>query len=206
MAYSDFDLKKVTADFALRTEQPADLFAGVAPIEPSATLRAWLAELGPVAVGFGSELARCIYLVGPVLVEAKRLGPQPVTVIPGLTLDVDKNRGLSGVCDFVLAHSADNFTLHAPVFSAVEAKREDMTAALGQCAAELVAIRLFNEKEKTPLAAVYGCATTGNNWRFIKLEGDTLFIDRREYYLSELPLLLGVLVHIAEVTRPVPVA
>lgn len=202
MAYSDFDLKKVTTDFALRTSEVPDLFAGVAPVAPSDYLRAWLAEFAPVAVGFGSELGRNMFIVGPVLAEAKRLGPQPVTVIAGLTLDVDKARGLSGVCDVVLAHSGSSIILRAPVFSAVEAKREDITAGLGQCAAELVAIRMFNEKDGTPIPAVYGCATTGSVWRFIKLEGDTLFIDLTEYHLRDLPLLLGVLVHIAEVTRP----
>ena len=202
MAYSEFDLNKVMADFALGSEEVTDLFAGVAPVEPSDRLREWLAEFAPVALGFGSELARCIFIIGPLLAEAKRRCAGPVTVIPGLTLDVDKNAGLTGVCDFVLAQSSKSFVLRAPVFAAVEAKREDMTGGLGQCAAELVAIRIFNEKAKAPIPAVYGCATTGNNWRFIKLEGDTLTIDRTEHSLGNLPLLLGVLVHIADITRP----
>lgn len=203
MAYTDFDLRKVTTDFALASAQPPDMFAGVSPVEPSAYLRDWLAEFAPVALGFGSELARSGYIITPVLAEAKRRCAQPVTVIPGLTFDVDKNRGLTGVCDFVLARSSDAFMLRAPIFAAVEAKREDITAAIGQCAAELVAIRIFNEKEKTAVPAVYGCVTTGSAWRFLKLEGETLFIDRTEYSLSNLPLLLGVLVSIAGAAPPV---
>ena len=203
MAYSDFDLKKVTKDFGLASEQPADLFAGVVAVEPSSYLREWLAEFAPVALGFGSELARSGYIITPILAEAKRRSVRPVTVIPGLTFDVDKVRGLTGVCDFVLTHSADAFTLRAPVFAAVEAKREDITSGLGQCAAELVAIRIFNENEKTPVPAVYGCSTTGSAWRFIKLERETLFIDRTEYSLGNLPLLLGVLVSIANGMPPV---
>jgi hypothetical protein len=39
--------------------------------------------------------------------------------------------------------------------------------------------------------------TTGNVWRFPKLEGQTLFIDTREYDLSDLPKRLGTLVGIA---------
>ena len=189
MAYSDFDLKKVTTDFALFTEQPADMFAGVTPVEPSAYLLEWLAEFAPVALGFGSELARSGYIITPVLAEAKRRSARPVTVIPGLTFDIDKPRGLTGICDFLLTQSTDAFTLRAPIFAAVEAKREDMTGGLGQCAAELVAIRIFNEKENTTVPILYGCSTTGNAWRFIKLEGSTLSVDRTEYSLGNLPLL-----------------
>jgi len=33
----------------------------------------------------------------------------------------------------------------------VEAKKENLVAGLGQCVAEMVAIRMFNEQEGTPL-------------------------------------------------------
>ena len=196
MAYSDFDLEKVTHDFALLSNQSTDLFAGVPPVTPSAELVRWLDEFAPVALGFGSELGRSSYIVAPILAEAKRRSPGRVTVIAGVSLDVDKARGLAGVCDFVLARSDDHFTLRAPIFAAVEAKREDITGGLGQCAAELVAIRLFNEKHESPVPVVYGCITSGNIWRFLKLDGDTLFIDKSEYHLSALPQILGILVSV----------
>ena len=110
----------------------------------------------------------------------------------------DKVRGLSGICDFILTQSVDFYTLHGPILAVVEAKKEDITGGLGQCAAEMIAIRIFNENEKTPLPAVFGCVTSGNNWRFIKLEGDTLFIDKTEYYLRDLSKILGILVSIAD--------
>jgi hypothetical protein len=77
----------------------------------------------------------------------------------------------------------------------VEAKKEDPVAGLGQCAAEMVAIRLFNEREGTPVAAVFGCVTSGSNWRFLKLEGARLSIDRPEYYLRDAAKILGILVN-----------
>jgi len=80
----------------------------------------------------------------------------------------------------------------------VEAKKEDITGGLGQCVAEMVAIRIFNEKEKTLRPAVFGCVTSGNLWRFLKLEENMLFIDKTEYYLRDLPRILGILVNIAE--------
>ena len=93
---------------------------------PSAELVRWLDEFAPVALGFGSELGRSSYIVTPILAEAKRRAIGHVTVIAGVSLDVDKGRGLSGVCDFVMARSDDHFTLRAPIFVAVEAKKEDL--------------------------------------------------------------------------------
>ena len=58
------------------------------------------------------------------------------------------------------------------------------------------AVKQFNEREHTPRPAVYGCVTTGTQWLFLKLEGDNLFIDSTQYYLHDLPKLLGILVHI----------
>jgi hypothetical protein len=72
-------------------------------------------------------------------------------------------------------------------------------SALGPCVAEMVAIRLFNEREGTPIPAVFGCVTSGSNWRFLKLEGPALFIDQPEYYLRDAARILGILV---SMTRP----
>ena len=156
MAYSDFDLEKVTTDFSLTQVHNLDLFGGVAPIQPNEYLREWLAEFAPIAIGLGSERGRGESIIFPVLAEAKRRSAGPVTV-PGL----------------------------------------------GQCAAEMVAIRIFNEKKGHPLPTVFGCSTSGGSWRFLKLEADTLFIDKTEYHLSNLPAILGILVSIAGSAPPV---
>jgi len=44
---------------------------------------------------------------------------------------------------------------------------------------------------------VFGCVTSGSVWRFLKLEGTTLYIDRPEYYLRDAAKILGILVSIA---------
>jgi hypothetical protein len=35
--------------------------------------------------------------------------------------------------------------------------------------------------------------TSGTVWRFLKLEGQMVYIDRVEYYLSEVAKILGIL-------------
>ncbi len=199
MAFSDFDLKTAVHRFGLTESRDTDLFARVESIEPSSFLRVWLDEFAPVALGLNTEQARREFIIAPVLAEAKRRADTVVNVLPGVTLDVDKAQGLTGYCDYLIARSAQIFYVEAPIVAIVEAKREDLIAGLGQCVAEMVAIRLFNEREGTPLPAAFGCVTSGSNWRFLKLEGAKLFIDRPEYYLHDVAKVLGILVHI---TRP----
>jgi hypothetical protein len=41
----------------------------------------------------------------------------------------------------------------------------------------MYAAQIFHEKEKKPQKIVYGCATSGFSWTFMKLENNTLTID-----------------------------
>ncbi len=60
----------------------------------------------------------------------------------------------------------------------------------------MVAIRLFNEKDHSEVPAVYGCVTSGSNWRFLRLEGNRLSIDRQEYYLPQAGKIIGIFIHL----------
>jgi hypothetical protein len=115
-----------------------------------------------------------------------------------VTFEVDKGAGLFGFCDYLLTATDQPYYLKAPLLAAVEAKREDVIAGLGQCAATMVAVQRFNENDGNPLPVVHGCVTSGTNWRFLTLTGNELAVDRSEYVLpSQLDHILGILVHIA---------
>ena len=58
----------------------------------------------------------------------------------------------------------------------------------------MVVIRLFNDREQTVVPVIYGCVTSGSNWRFPKLDGSTLSIDITDYYLHGHSKILGILV------------
>jgi hypothetical protein len=195
MAYSDFDLKTAVRTFGLILERDFDLFAAVEPIEPTPYLVDWLAEFGRVALGINTEMAKSIYIIGPLLAEAVRRAGPPANALAGVGFDVDRAQGLTGFCDYLIARSAEIFFVQAPVVAVVEAKKDDITAGLGQCAAEMVAIRLFNDREQSPVPVVHGCVTSGLNWWFMRLEGPTLSIDRAEYSLPDIAKILGILVH-----------
>jgi hypothetical protein len=196
MSFSDFSLRRAIETFGLQEDRDTDLFAAVEPLTPSEFVRVWLDEFAPVALGVNSERARSEFIIAPVLAEARRRSVGPANVLPGIALDVDRERGLSGFCDYVIARSAEYYYLRAPLIAVMEAKREDLIAGLGQCTAAMVAIRLFNEGEGANVPAVYGCVTSGTNWRFLRLAGACLSIDRQEYYLRDAGKVIGILVHI----------
>ena len=196
MAFSDFDLRTAVETFGLQEDRDTDLFAAVAPLELSAFACDWLDEFAPIAVGLNNEAARREFIIGPLLAEAKRQAKGPANVLPGVALDVDREHGLTGYCDYILSRSAEYYYLRGPIMVVIEAKREDLIAGMGQCAAAMIAVRLFNERDKTPLPAVYGCVTSGSVWRFLKLEGTRLNIDRPEYYLGDAGKIVGILVSI----------
>jgi hypothetical protein len=160
MAFSDFDLKTAVHTFALAEDRDTDLFAAVEPLEPGEFLQVWLDKFAPVALGVNSEKARSEFIIAPVLAEAKLQAGPTVTVLPGVSLEVDREQGLAGFCDYLLTRSPEIYYLQAPILAIVEAKKEDLVAGLGQCVAGMVAIRLFNEREGTPMPAVFGCVTS----------------------------------------------
>jgi hypothetical protein len=191
MSFKDFSLGDVVRKLGLSlAERP--LFSGVAELAPGAWLTETLKETVPLALSLGNEKARSEMIIAPVLIEVRRALGHRVSLYSGLELTVDAPRGLSGVCDFLFSRSPEQVLLRAPVVAVVEAKQEDIKGALGQCAAEMLASRLFNEREGQPVACVYGAVTTGDAWRFLELAGDSLAVDTETLFLAQLPRILGI--------------
>jgi hypothetical protein len=202
MPYSAFTtLDEVLKKFDLKAVYDAELFPSVAPVAPGELLTRMLDEYAPLALTIGTEKARSEFLIAPILAEVRRL--THVSLFSGIEFNVDARRGLNGFCDFLLSRSPDPYVLQAPVFAVVEAKNEKPQQGLGQCVAELIASRIFNERKDNPIPVLWGTVTMGNVWRFLKLEGDTVFVDRNEEYLQPIERLLGILASIAQETARV---
>jgi hypothetical protein len=92
----------------------------------------------------------------------------------------------------------------------VEAKKNDIEVGLGQCIAQMVAARKFNEAAGRAQFPVYGCVTTGETWQFLRLMDRAALLNRDRYYLDNVTGILGVLVAIyknaekAETTKATP--
>ena len=87
---------------------------------------------------------------------------ESISLFSGIDFTVDRERGLSGFCDYILSQSAEQLYLDVPVMAVVEAKNEDIISGLGQCIAEMYAAKLYNEKENRLLPCIYGAVTTGD--------------------------------------------
>jgi len=122
-----------------------------------------------------------------------------VSLFSGIDFSVDPGQGLNGVWDFIVSRFPEQLFVSAPVLIVVEAKDENIKGGLAQCIAAMIAARLFNDREGSVVATVYGAVTTGTNWRFLKLEPGTVYIDQREYYIDRVEKILGILASIVGV-------
>lgn len=195
MSYGEFDLLKAQQEFGLTLDTTRSLFAAVAPQAVSESLRRFWDDFKPLGLALITEKARSELLVAPMLAEVWKQSKRMVAVLSGVELNVDPAAGLNGTCDFLLCRSSNLYFVSAPVLVAVEAKRDSIPDGLGQCAAEMVAAQRFNQKAGTPIDPIYGCVTTGANWRFLQLRGRQLDIDADEYFIDSPDRLLGILLH-----------
>ena len=196
MAYGDFTFREAVKRFELTVIEQENLFAPVAERVVSEFLRATLAENVPLALAIQTEKARSELIIAPILVEVRRILDHRISLFSGVDFTVDISQGLNGVCDYLISQSKEQFYIQAPVVTIIEAKNENIKAGIGQCAATLVAAQRFNVREGNQLPAVYGAVTTGNMWRFLKLQAHTLYIDRPEYYIDRVGTILAILVQI----------
>jgi hypothetical protein len=193
MAYSDFSLTKFKKNFNITIDEEADLFATIEPIEISEKLINTLEETTELALAINTEKARSEMIITPILLEVRRKANYQISLFSGTDFNVDIERGLNGYCDFVISRSREQLTINAPVLIIVEAKNENIKGGLGQCAAAMLAAQLFNEQEGNEIKTIYGAVTTGDIWKFLKLEGTDIFIDLNNYYIQELNKILGIL-------------
>ena len=145
----------------------------------------------------GTEKARSELIIANILLEVRKILNNQISLFSGVIFDVDKEKGLTGFCDFIISQSSEQFYLSAPVITVVEAKNENIVGGLGQCIAEMYASNLFNEKEGLRLPSVFGAVTTGNAWKFIKLEDNKVYIDMKDYYIDNIKKIIGILVVMA---------
>jgi hypothetical protein len=193
MPYSEFTLESACQSFSLGLNAKTALFEGVAPVPVGAQLHSLLGRYVPMAVSIHTEKARSEFIVAPILAEVRWLMDETVSLFSGVSFEVDRSRGLDGTCDFILSASDNQWFVTRPLLIIVEAKNDNIKSGLGQCAAEMVAARLFNQRHGEDLTTIYGAVTTGSVWQFLKLESDMLHTDVTEYYLDQVDKILGIL-------------
>jgi len=198
MFYSDFSLSNVKKIFGL-TEKIIVLFSELGDIAASNWLKETLEISLKLALSSSSEKARSEFIVAPILLEIEKRNKDKFTIFSGERLDVDDDKGLKGECDFILSKGPISTTISAPIFSLVEAKKNDIKEGLGQCIAQMLGAKIFNQNEKNEIDIIYGCVTTGEDWQFMRLEDNIIFMDNRRYYISELNNIIWIFQTIVDI-------
>ncbi len=195
MAYSDFTLKKVKAELYLQIVEQVSLFSEVHDMPLSEMLTHLLARNVPLALSINTEKARSELIIINILMEVKERLAERISLFSGIDFTVDKDRGLNGFCDYIFSQSPEQLYLEIPVVAIVEAKNENIISGLGQCVAEMYAAKLYNDREERHVPCIYGAVTTGNEWKFLKLIEESIYIDKPYYYLHDLPKIIGIFVN-----------
>ena len=198
MAYSNFTLDTVRRAFQLEIVESAGIFSEASKVVPQDRFIAELAERVELAISSGTEKARSELIVTDVLFELRKHFNRRISFFSGIEFSVDAEQGLTGICDFLVSLSPILSFLEAPVIILVEAKRENLTTGFGQCAAEMIAAQRFNKEKGNAIPCIYGTTTSGTEWRFLKLEGVRLHIDRAVYPIAQCDKILGILASMVE--------
>lgn len=196
MSYGQFKLADIQKVFGLTIDEKSNLFSGVKEADVQPLFEELLFYNLNLANAMDTEKARSELVIAPILVELRKYMKETISFFSGAEFTVDSEKGLAGVCDFLISKSSQIYFIRSPIAAIVEAKNNDINQGLGQCFAELIASQIFNEREKINIPAVYGAVTTADKWKFLKLEGKTAFIDVDNYYLKEhLKKIFGILVN-----------
>ena len=99
----------------------------------------------PLAFAIGTEKAGSELIIVNFFLELKRRSR--ISFFSGIEFTVDKEQGLNGFCDFIISQSPEQLFLDTPILAVVEAKNERITSGLGRCVAEMVAAKVYNERE-----------------------------------------------------------
>ena len=193
MSYSDFNLSLAKKNLNLTIQEINDLFAPIHPIAPGEILQKTLAETLPLALAINTEKARSELIITPILLEIRRRFNNQMSFFSGTDFNVDPNQGLNGYCDFIISRSPEQLFIDRPVVMIVEAKNENIKAGLGQCIASIVAAQLFNQEQGIENSPIIGAVTTGDIWRSMELQGQTVRLDLSNVYLNQIDQILGIL-------------
>lgn len=190
MAYSNFkNLKKTLKTFQLE-EEDIIMFPQIQAVMPSD----WLVKTLEIAklVPLTNEKGKSERIISPIVTEVALAYLSQITLYSGEDLTIEGEKDLSGECDFFFSKHPRKSVMLAPIITLVEAKDEDLEYGLAQCVAQMYAAQRHNQIEGKEVPFIYGCASTGGDWKFLRLEGKKVFVDTETYYLVQLPQLLGI--------------
>ncbi len=196
MAFSNYTLTDLHEKFGVVNRQK-QLFEQVNPISISDWFNTTLKKIKKLPIR--SEKARSEAIVFPMLTELTERNQHRIIFYSGEHLEADKKNKLNGECDFIVSKNIGSYELNVPIFALVEAKKNDFDEGVPQCAAQMLGAQIYNQKMKQPISTIFGCVTTAEQWLFMQLENNVLYIDNQKYSLEKPEIILGILQMIVDI-------
>lgn len=199
MPYGNFNFDTLKSALKLQYEAADRSFfpPNLLPVETDPYFEETIRENVQLAQAVNSEKARSELLIAPILIQVRKLMNREISVFSGVAFNVDSSADLVGVPDFIVSYSPVIFHIEAPVLAVVEAKKENLTDGVPQCAAELAAIARFNARKDVHLARYYGAVTDGTEWLFVRLEPPArLTIDFTPHALLPVERICAILIYL----------
>jgi hypothetical protein len=120
-------------------------------------------------INYVSEYAICETIIRPILdIVVKNY---PLKVWSHVAYNIDKEKGLIGEPDYLIAKRNKYGAMEKPALCVMEAKKENFDEGWTQALAEMVASSLLGA------TTCYGIVTTGAFWQFGKLENGVFIIE-----------------------------
>ncbi len=190
MSFRNFKLEDISAKLHLNVSQER-LFKKISPIIPSDLFIRWRRMTRDVPLHM--ERAVSETLIFPMLLDLKIQNENYFAIHSGENLDVDKKRDLSGRCDYILDRNINipsaTSVFHSPFLVLLDTK--DVNKSVPHCIAQMQALKIYNEKTGNPLSFIFGCVTDADQWQFIKIINDNVYIDSEKFYLVNISLIFG---------------
>jgi hypothetical protein len=201
MAYRYFKWKTLKSEFGIDRKRKNLFESTQITLRPPSQLLVDILKRNAL-IPSATEKAMSENTIYNVLAEVKINNQEQIGLLSGEILNADIKRRLNGEVDFLFMNVPTEPALNAPIISITESKfKEPFDSSWEQATAQMMGARVFNEKEGEPIDTIYGAVTDGNSWRFLLLEGQTIWIDLDLYSTNNLPLLLGVFQKVVDFYR-----
>ena len=126
----------------------------------------------------------------------RKLLERQISLFIGTEFNVNRELGLTRICDYILSLSPERYIVEAPILMLAESQDADLNPSMGRVIAQMVAAQKFNQQRKNQILCVYGCVSSGTQWRFLRLEERTLMIDLVSCDLKPIEALVGSMLKI----------
>ncbi len=192
MTYSDFTLWDLRKTFGIQNLwSKTSILGEPVHVAPSERLKKDLEFVENMPSLSAKKKGRAEFVLAPIFREVIENSDGTLVLYSGGNLDVDRDTGLGGTYDFIFDRDTQSYSVHDAVLTIREELDGDVVEGLEPCSVQLFSARERSRKRGKGVETVYGCVTDAYSFKFLKLEGDTVYADRKNYHITNLPELLG---------------